>query len=93
MEANGLLYTHEELDAEAAKLLAIAEKKGASTWQMRVKQQTPHCKFGEDGVCCRICTMGPCRITKKAPRGICGCDVHGIVGRNFLRFTDRKSVV
>ncbi|MCI6730828.1 MAG: anaerobic carbon-monoxide dehydrogenase catalytic subunit [Lachnospiraceae bacterium] len=87
MEANGLLYTHEELDAEAAKLLAIAEKKGASTWQMRVKQQTPHCKFGEDGVCCRICTMGPCRITKKAPRGICGCDVHGIVGRNFLRFT------
>ena len=24
---------------------------------------------------------------KKAPRGICGCDVHGIVGRNFLRFT------
>lgn len=31
--------------------------------------------------------MGPCRITPKAPRGICGCDVHGIVGRNFLRFT------
>ncbi|MFQ9393440.1 MAG: hypothetical protein ACLR2E_03640 [Lachnospiraceae bacterium] len=24
--------------------------------------------------------MGPCRITPKAPRGICGCDVHGIVG-------------
>ena len=31
--------------------------------------------------------MGPCRITPKAPRGICGCDVHGISGRNFLRFT------
>ena len=30
--------------------------------------------------------MGPCRITPKSPRGICGCDVHGIVGRNFLRF-------
>ena len=29
----------------------------------------------------------PARITKKAPRGICGCDVHGIVGRNYLRFT------
>ena len=87
MEANGLIYTHEELDAEYDKLQAIAEKKGASTWQMRVKQQTPHCKFGEDGVCCRICSMGPCRITKKAPRGICGCDAHGIVGRNYLRFT------
>ncbi len=31
--------------------------------------------------------MGPCRITPKAPRGICGCDVHGIVARNYLRFT------
>ena len=31
--------------------------------------------------------MGPCRITKKSPRGICGCDAHGIAGRNFLRFT------
>ena len=31
--------------------------------------------------------MSPCRITRKSPRGICGCDVHGIVGRNFLRFT------
>ena len=31
--------------------------------------------------------MGRCRITAKAPRGICGCDVHGIVGRNYLRFT------
>ncbi|MGX8715556.1 MAG: anaerobic carbon-monoxide dehydrogenase catalytic subunit, partial [Lachnospiraceae bacterium] len=87
MEANGLIYTHEELDVEVQKLQAIAEQKGASTWQMRVKQQTPHCKFGEDGVCCRICSMGPCRITKKAPRGICGCDAHGIVGRNYLRFT------
>lgn len=87
MEANGLIYTHDELEVEYDKLQAIAEKKGASTWQMRVKQQTPHCKFGEDGVCCRICSMGPCRITKKAPRGICGCDAHGIVGRNYLRFT------
>ncbi len=31
--------------------------------------------------------MGPCRITPKAPRGICGCDAHGIVARNYLRFT------
>ena len=54
---------------------------------IRVKNQTPHCKFGEQGICCRICSMGPCRITPKAPRGICGCDAHGIVGRNFLRFT------
>ncbi|MGN0354100.1 MAG: anaerobic carbon-monoxide dehydrogenase catalytic subunit [Muricoprocola sp.] len=81
------LISVEECEAATNRLLETAEKVGADTWQLRVKNQTPHCKFGEKGICCRICTMGPCRITPKAPRGICGCDVHGIVGRNFLRFT------
>jgi len=79
--------TVEEMEAATNSLLETAQKVGADTWQQRVKNQTPHCGFGESGTCCRICAMGPCRITKKAPRGICGCDVHGIVGRNFLRFT------
>ncbi len=30
---------------------------------------------------------GPLPHHAEEPRGICGCDVHGIVGRNFLRFT------
>ena len=81
------LTTVEEFEAATNRLLETGAKVGADSWQMRVKNQTPHCKFGESGVCCRICSMGPCRITPKAPRGICGCDVHGIVGRNFLRFT------
>ena len=79
--------TIEEMEAATNSLLETAQKVGADTWQQRVKNQTPHCGFGESGTCCRICSMGPCRITKKAPRGICGCDVHGIVGRNFLMFT------
>ncbi len=29
--------------------------------------------------------MGPCRITKKASRGICGADADAIAGRNYLR--------
>ncbi|MCI6422388.1 MAG: anaerobic carbon-monoxide dehydrogenase catalytic subunit [Firmicutes bacterium] len=81
------LTTVEEFEAATARLLETGAKVGADSWQARVKNQTPHCKFGEEGICCRICTMGPCRITKKAPRGICGCDVHGIVGRNYLMFT------
>ncbi len=81
------LTTVEEFEQATERLLETGAKVGADSWQMRVQNQTPHCKFGEEGMCCRICTMGPCRITKKAPRGICGCDVHGIVGRNFLRFT------
>ena len=81
------LTTIEEFEQATERLLETGQKVGADSWQARVKNQTPHCKFGEEGICCRICTMGPCRITKKAPRGICGCDAHGIAGRNFLRFT------
>ena len=80
------LTSIEEFEAATDRLLETGKKVGADSWQLRVKNQTPHCKFGEEGICCRICSMGPCRITKKAPRGICGCDAHGIVGRNFLRF-------
>ena len=81
------LTTVEEMEQATNSLLENGSKVGADSWQQRVKNQTPHCGFGESGTCCRICSMGPCRITKKAPRGICGCDVHGIVGRNYLRFT------
>ena len=81
------LITVEEMEAATDSLLENGKKVGADSWQQRVKNQTPHCGFGEAGTCCRICSMGPCRITPKSPRGICGCDVHGIVARNFLRFT------
>lgn len=84
---NFKLTTVEEFEAATERLLETGKKVGADAWQLRVKNQTPHCKFGEQGVCCRICSMGPCRITPKAPRGICGCDVHGIVARNYLKFT------
>ncbi len=81
------LTTLEEMESATAELLETGAKVGADSWQQRVKDQIPHCGFGEAGTCCRICSMGPCRITPKAPRGICGCDAHGIVGRNYLRFT------
>ena len=87
MEMNKTFITIEQMEAATDALLETAAKVGADTWQQRVKNQTPHCKFGEEGICCRICTMGPCRITKKSPRGICGCDADGIVARNYLRFT------
>jgi carbon-monoxide dehydrogenase catalytic subunit len=75
----------EQMEAETAKLKEMAVKLGAETWEDRNKNQTPHCKFGEDGVCCKNCSMGPCRITAKASRGICGADAHAIAGRNYLR--------
>jgi carbon-monoxide dehydrogenase catalytic subunit len=75
----------EQMDDVNARLRERACQICAETWEDRSKKQTPHCKFGEDGVCCRICSMGPCRITPKADKGICGADAHAIAGRNYLR--------
>ena len=40
------LTTVEEFEAATARLLETGAKVGADSWQMRVKNQTPHCKFG-----------------------------------------------
>ncbi len=77
--------TVEQMEADSDRLHETAEKLGIDTWQDRVKKQTPHCGFGEKGICCRICSMGPCRITPKAPKGICGATADTIAGRNYLR--------
>ncbi|MDR2536355.1 MAG: anaerobic carbon-monoxide dehydrogenase catalytic subunit [Treponema sp.] len=77
--------TIEQMEEVTAKLKERAVAVNAETWEDRNKAQTPHCKFGEDGICCKNCSMGPCRITAKAARGICGADAHAIAGRNYLR--------
>ena len=51
----------------------------------RVDSQKTKCGFGLKGVCCRLCSNGPCRITPSAPRGICGATADVIVTRNLLR--------
>jgi len=51
----------------------------------RVAGQSTKCGFGLQGVCCRLCANGPCRITPDAPRGVCGASADTIVARNFLR--------
>lgn len=73
------------MEADAAKLKELAVAAGASTWEDRKKAMGAQCGFGEKGICCRNCSMGPCRITPKSPRGICGADAHAIAGRNYLR--------
>ncbi len=55
-----------------------------TTYERYVKMQ-PQCNFGRTGVCCRICLQGPCRITKKASKGICGAHGYSIVARNLIR--------
>ena len=51
----------------------------------RVESQEVKCGFGLQGVCCRLCSNGPCRITPDAPHGVCGASADTLVTRNFLR--------
>lgn len=51
----------------------------------RMPVQEVKCGFGLDGVCCRLCSNGPCRISKTRPKGVCGADADTIAARNFLR--------
>lgn len=69
----------------------IMKDVGTSSFE-RLAKQDPSCWFGEWGVCCRICYMGPCRITsarfnRGASRGVCGATADTIVARNLLRET------
>ncbi len=66
-------------DPASVQMLQKAELECAETCFTRIDTQGPQCTFGKSGICCRICYMGPCRITAKAPRGICGADADTIV--------------
>ena len=72
-------------DPAVREMLLRAKQLGIDTAFDRFDAQKPQCSFGMAGICCKICTMGPCRITPKSPRGICGADADLIVARNLLR--------
>ena len=73
------------IDKASQEMIAHMAKAGQQNAWDRFDAQTPQCGFGKQGICCRICTMGPCRITKKAPAGICGATADTIAARNLLR--------
>ncbi len=72
-------------DPAVRDLILREEQLGIDNAFDRFDKQQPQCNFGLAGVCCRICNMGPCRITAKAQKGICGADADLIVARNLLR--------
>ena len=54
----------------------------------RHEEMEPQCGFGALGICCRNCTMGPCRIDPfgdGAQAGICGATADIIAARNLVR--------
>jgi carbon-monoxide dehydrogenase catalytic subunit/CO dehydrogenase/CO-methylating acetyl-CoA synthase complex beta subunit len=54
----------------------------------RATSQGAQCRFGQLGLCCRICLQGPCRINpmgKEPTTGICGARDYTIVARYIDR--------
>lgn len=75
------------LDATDQEIIAKAVEDGVETAWDRLIGQQPQCGFGQLGVCCNRCAMGPCRIEpfgKKPDRGVCGANADLIVARNLL---------
>jgi len=72
-------------DKAAQEMIAHMAQAGQQNAWDRLEAQSPQCGFGKQGICCRICSMGPCRISKKAQVGICGADADTIAARNLLR--------
>ena len=72
-------------DPAVREMMLRMEQIGISTVFDRFDAQKPQCSFGLAGVCCKFCNMGPCKITPKSPRGVCGADADLIVSRNLLR--------
>ncbi|MDQ1274670.1 MAG: anaerobic carbon-monoxide dehydrogenase catalytic subunit [Euryarchaeota archaeon] len=76
------------IDPASQRMLEKAENEGIETAWDRYEQQLPQCSFGQLGICCRNCNMGPCRIDpfgEGANKGICGATADIIVARNLLR--------
>ncbi|HSW39539.1 MAG TPA: carbon monoxide dehydrogenase, partial [Acidobacteriota bacterium] len=74
-------------DPAVREMMQHMQKTGIETPFDRFDAQKPHCGFGLNGTCCKNCHMGPCRITPRSPKGVCGADAHLIVARNILRWT------
>ncbi len=76
------------VDPAALQMIDVASDMGIDLAWDRLEAQEPQCGFGRLGICCRNCTMGPCRIDPfgDGPQvGICGATADAIVARNLLK--------
>jgi carbon-monoxide dehydrogenase catalytic subunit len=75
-------------DPAARQMLLLAKERGTVTAWDRLDAMQPLCGFGELGLCCDVCFMGPCRIDPfgEGPQvGVCGANADLIVARNMAR--------
>lgn len=72
------------IDPAAQEMLIRADEIGVSTAFSRADAMVP-CNIGSAGMCCKLCGMGPCRLTKDGQTGVCGATIDTIQARNLIR--------
>jgi carbon-monoxide dehydrogenase catalytic subunit len=74
------------VDPAAQVLLKTAADKGLKTAFDRA-EKLKQCPIGHSGACCKMCHMGPCRLTGKEEEaeGVCGATLPVVTARNFAR--------
>ncbi|MFH1678024.1 MAG: anaerobic carbon-monoxide dehydrogenase catalytic subunit [Candidatus Omnitrophota bacterium] len=76
------------IDPATQEVLKKAENENIKTSWDRLELQQPQCGFGQLGICCTVCSMGPCRIDpfgEGAQLGVCGANADTIAARNLSR--------
>src|SRR5512139_1305505 len=77
-------YEEQTIDPAAQEMLIRADELGISTAFSRADNLAA-CNIGGAGMCCKLCGMGPCRLTKEGQTGICGATIDTIQARNLIR--------
>lgn len=72
------------IDSAAQKMLIRADELDIGTAFSRADNMVP-CNIGAAGMCCKLCGMGPCRLTKEGSTGVCGATIDTIQARNLIR--------
>ncbi len=76
------------IDLATQEVLKKAQDENIKTAWDRLELQEPQCGFGQLGLCCTVCDMGPCRIDpfgEGAQVGVCGANADTIAARNLAR--------
>jgi len=80
------------IDKGTQELILRAQKLDIDTVFDRAVQMKP-CNIGLQGICCKNCAMGPCRLPlpkggiegEDTRKGLCGATANTIAARNFIR--------
>jgi len=76
------------IDLASQEMIKKAKDENINLSWDRLEAQQPQCGFGQLGLCCTICDMGPCRIDPfgdGAQVGVCGANADTIAARNLAR--------